>query len=278
MSSTVTIALAQLAQQVGKPESNLARALEAADKAKAAGADILMLPELHLQGYRADDLYAVQGETIPGPSTEKLGERARRHNLHIVMGMGRRTEAYPYLVHNSLCFIGPEGVIGWYDKIHLGTFHPYIEGVYFAPGRHAPVFDTRFGKVGLQICYDASFPELSRLYALKGAVLNLIISAGPSGFHEHWANTLRQRAAENLMWTAYCNTVGKQKDFSFFGGSKIVSPGGKIVAEAALDQEDFVVASIDLEESFRARRHWMTYRDVQPWLLAQLAEAAAGAE
>ncbi|GLS35557.1 apolipoprotein acyltransferase [Mesorhizobium tianshanense] len=277
MKSKLTIALAQLAPEVGNTETNLTRAIEAADKAKAAGADILMLPELHLQGYRADELFAELAETIPGPSTDRLGEVAKKHNLHIVMGMGRRSEGFPDLCYNSLCFLGPEGVIGWYDKIHLGTFHPYIEGVYFAPGRSAPVFDTRFGKVALQICYDASFPELTRLYAMRGAVLNLVISAGPSGDCEGWANTLRQRASENVMWTAYCNTVGKQKDFSFFGGSKIVNPFGQIVAEAKFDEEDFLVATIDLEQSFHTRRHWMTFRDVQPWLLSELAEASANA-
>jgi (R)-amidase len=276
MTRMVTIALAQLTPQIGDSDANLQRALECVSRAKNAGADLLMLPELHLQGYKADELFAEQAETIPGPSTDKLVAAAKESGLFIVMGMARKQETFPYCVFNSLCFVGPHGLIGYYDKIHLGTFHPYTEGVYFAPGRSAPVFDTPFGRSSLQICYDAFFPELTRYYALQGAELNLVISAGPNGFAEGWSTALRQRATENLMWTASCNTVGKQKEFGFFGGSKIVNPMGKVVAEAKFGEEDFLVATIDLDEATLARRHRLTFRDVQPWLLEELAEVAKG--
>ena len=102
-------------------------------------------------------------------------------------------------MYNSLCFVEPEGVLGYYDKVHLGTFHPYIEGVYFAPGKRAPVFDTRFGRVSLQICYDVEFPELTRVFALKGSIINLVISAGPSGSERSWSTLLQARSMENLV-------------------------------------------------------------------------------
>jgi predicted amidohydrolase len=272
----MTIALAQLTPKIGNPEANLTRALEYVAKAKQAGADLLMLPELHLQGYKADELFAEQAETIPGPSSDLLAKAAAEAGMFVVMGMARKEEAYPYSVYNSLVFVGPHGLIGHYDKIHLGTFHPYTEGVYFAAGKRAPVFDTPFGKSSLQICYDAFFPELTRHYALQGAELNLVISAGPTGFADGWSVALRQRATENLMWTAYCNTVGQQKDFSFFGGSKIVNPVGKVVAEAAIGKEDFLVATIDLDEASLLRRQRLTFRDVQPWLLKEMADNARG--
>lgn len=274
MAREMTIALAQLTPAIGDVETNLRRALECVTRAKQAGADLLMLPELHLQGYKADELFAEQAETIPGPSTDRLVEAAKEAGIFVVMGMARKEATYPYSVYNSLVFVGPHGLIGHYDKIHLGTFHPYTEGVYFAAGRSAPVFDTPFGKSSLQICYDAFFPELTRHYALQGAELNLVISAGPSGFAEGWSIALRQRATENLMWTIYCNTVGKQKDFDFFGGSKIVSPMGKVVAEAAFGKEDFLVATIDLDEASLLRRQRLTFRDVQPWLLKEMAKSA----
>lgn len=273
--STITIALAQLEQDILRPEVNLARAMEHIELAARERADIVLFPEMHLQGYRGDENLARTAETIPGPATDKMIEAARAHNIHVVMGMARRDAGFPYGVYNSACFVGPSGLIGCYDKIFLGTFHPFLEGVYFAPGDHTPVFDTPLGRASLQVCYDASFPELTRIYALKGAVLNLVISAGPSAARESWEITLRQRAKENAMWTVYCNTVGRQKDFSFFGGSKIVDPRGRVVLEAKFDAEDFVVGKVDLEEALLLRRQRLMFRDLKPKLFAELAALTA---
>ena len=262
--TTITVALAQLNSDLGDSAANLQRAEEFIGRAAEAGCDLVMFPELYLQGYRADDLFVDTAEPIPGPTTAYLEEVAQVRNMYVVMGMGRREENFPHLVYNSLCFVGPEGLLGSYDKVHLGTFHPYIEGVYFAPGRRAPVFDTRFGRVSLQICYDSWFPELTRAYALQGSLLNLVISAGPSGSEDPWKTMLRARSMENAFPSVYCNTVGRQKDFSFFGGSKIVSAAGRVTTEAAFDEEDFVTGVVDLEEARRIRRHWLLFRERNP--------------
>jgi predicted amidohydrolase len=183
IANRITVTLAQLNSELGDSAMNLERAKEYIARAGKAGADLVMFPELYLQGYRADERFAGTAEPVPGPTTELLIKEARKHGLFIVMGMARLEEHYPWLVYNSLCFVGPEGLVGegYYDKIHLGTFHPYIEGVYFAPGRKTPIFETPFGPVSLQICYDVWYPELTRTYAVSGSVLNLVISAGPSG-------------------------------------------------------------------------------------------------
>ena len=115
--------------------------------------------------------------------------------------------------------------------------------------------------MSLQICYDSWFPELTRTYAVKGSLLNLVISAGPSGSEDPWKTMLRARSMENAFPSVYCNTVGKQKDFSFFGGSKIVSASGKVTTEAKLDDEDFVTGVVDLDEALRIRRHWLLFRE-----------------
>jgi len=268
----VTIALAQLNSVLGDSQTNLSRAVEYIDRAAAAGAELILFPELYLQGYRADEEFALTAEPIPGPTTEFLGEQAKKHNMHIIMGMARLEEHFPFLVYNSLCFVGPDGLVGdgYYDKIHLGTFHPYIEGVYFAPGRKTPIFDTSFGPVSVQICYDVWYPELTRSYALSGSLINLVISAGPSGFTEGWKTMLQARSKENLMPSVYCNVVGKQKDFSFFGGSKIVSAMGKVTTEAKIDEEDFVVGTVDMEEALLLRRQWLLFRERRPELYRSL--------
>jgi predicted amidohydrolase len=124
--------------------------------------------------------------------------------------------------------------------------------------------------VSLQICYDSWFPELTRTYALKGSLLNLVISAGPSGSEDSWKTMLRARSMENAFPSVYCNTVGQQKNFSFFGGSKIVSASGKVTTEAKLDEEDFVTGSVDLDEALRIRRHWLLFRERNPSLYSPL--------
>ncbi|MCC6943150.1 MAG: carbon-nitrogen hydrolase family protein [Thermomicrobiales bacterium] len=268
----VTIALAQLNSVLGDSQANLDRSVEYIERAAAAGADLILFPELYLQGYRADDKFALTAEPIPGPATSFLIDQAKKHNLHIIMGMARLEEHFPFLVYNSLCFVGPDGLVGdgYYDKIHLGTFHPYIEGVYFAPGRATPIFHTPFGPVSVQICYDVWYPELTRTYALSGSLINLVISAGPSGFTEGWKTLLQARSKENLMPSVYCNVVGTQKDFSFFGGSKIVSAMGKVTTEANIDEEDFVVGTVDIEEALRLRRQWLLFRERRPDLYGAL--------
>ncbi|MGY3146454.1 (R)-amidase [Bradyrhizobium sp. USDA 3397] len=271
MSRLLTIALAQIASEPGNTAGNLARALECVARAATEGAQLLLLPELHLQGYRADDLFAQQAETIPGPAADALSEATSNSGVYVAMGMARRSESFPHAVYNSVAFAGPGGSVNYFDKVHPATFHPYTEGVHFAPGNRAPVFETPFGRCSLQICYDAFFPELARHFALQGSELNLVISAGPRGSTQGWDSILRARSIENLMWTVYCNAVGQQKDSVFAGGSKIVSPAGDVIAEAALDREDFLVTTIDLEEVGRLRRRRLTFRDVQMWLLNDLA-------
>jgi predicted amidohydrolase len=273
----VRIGLAQLNSVLGDSAANLHRAEEYIARSAAEQCDLVMFPELYLQGYRADDLYADISETIPGPTTDRLTELAQKHDLYIVMGMGRREDEFPHLNYNSLCFVGPEGLLGYYDKVHLGTFHPYIEGVYFAPGNRAPVFDTRFGRVSLQICYDSWFPELTRTYALKGSLLNLVISAGPSGSDDSWKTMLRARSMENAFPSVYCNTVGQQKDFSFFGGSKIVNAYGVVTTEAKLHEEDFVVGEANIAEALRMRRHWLLFRERNPAVYAPLTATEGSA-
>jgi N-carbamoylputrescine amidase len=112
---------------------------------------------------------------------------------------------------------------------------------------------------------------LTRVYALKGSLINLVISAGPSGAERSWSTMLQTRSAENLFHSVYCNTVGQQKDFSFFGGSKIVSPDGQIELEAKFDEEDFVVGTLDTSLSTLRRKQWLLFRDRRPDVYRLLA-------
>ncbi len=255
------VATVQLNSLLGELEQNLERAVGYIRQAAEQGADIVLFPELYLQGYCAEQMLTKTAETIPGPTTDILLQESKNHNIYIIMGMARKDSGFPHLVYNSASFIGPDGMVDYYDKIHLGTFHPYTEGVYFAPGQRIPIFNTRLGPMSLQICYDVFFPELTRIYAIKGSLANLVISAGPNAFRDSWKVMLRARAIENALPTVYCNVVGKQKDFSFFGGSMVIDASGMITGEAKYDEEDILFADVDLAAAINVRQHSLLYRD-----------------
>ena len=270
------VGLAQLNSVLGDNEANLLRALDFIDQAHRRGAEIIVFPELYLQGYGSNEKHFQTAEPIPGPTTERLEQAARERDMYIIMGMGRLEETYPWCIYNSLCFVGPEGLLGYYDKVHVATHHPFTEGMYFASGRRAPVFDTRLGRISVQICYDAQFPELTRAYALRGSLVNLVISAGPTEYIDDWRILLQARSLENVMYSVYCNVAGMQNEFSFFGGSKIVDPLGKVIAEAKFHEEDLLVGEVSLAATHRLRRQSLYYRDRVPELYAPLVEPLEG--
>lgn len=268
--SRVTIACFQGNSALGEVEVNLVRALEVMAEGAAAGADIVIFPETFLHGYRADELFADTAVAVPGPAVERLADAARAHGLYVVMGLARAQQEHPWFVYNSAILAGPEGVLGVYDKVHLGSVHPVRERSYFATGRRAPVWRTRFGALSIQICNDLWYPEMSRLYALQGAELNVVLSAGSHEFCEQWTTMLQARAIENQAFFAYTNVAGEQKDSAFFGRAQVVGPDGAVVALGPLGVEELTVATVDLADVQRARRRWMILRDRVPDLYQPL--------
>ena len=115
--------------------------------------------------------------------------------------------------------------------------------------------------MSIQICYDVFFPELTRTFAIKGALANLVISAGPDAFRDSWKVMLRARAIENALPTIYCNVVGKQKNFSFFGGSMVIDAVGGITGEAKYNEEDILYADVDISAAINIRQRSLLYRD-----------------
>lgn len=272
--ATFKVAVAQLNSTPGEVETNLTRAVEAIQEAANNGAKLVVFPECYLQGYCADDLFASTAVPLESDVCSRLAEVAKAHDIYIVMGLARSENQFPHLVYNSAAVIGPNGLIGSYDKTHLGTYMTYREGVYFAPGNHIPVFDLPFARIGVQICYDMSFPEVNRVLALKGADLNIVLSAGPDEFRESWDALLRVRSSENAIWTVYANTVGYQKDIHFFGGSRVVGPDGRTRAHAGEDIETCLVAEISLAEMHLHRRKTLKFRDRVPSLYQPITEGS----
>ena len=250
---------------------NLKRFVELIDEAAGHGADILVLPEAGLQGYADFALglgspeaaeqkryYAREAETIPGPATERVAELARRHGMLIQIGLAERA-LHGNAIYNSTALVGPDGVIGVYRKLH-NTF----EFPYFSPGEETPVFRTPYGTLASLICYDLCFPELLRTYAVKGAEVALMSTAWPmkgldrpSDYHG-WAMDLAAQSNSffNQFWLVvsnHCETEAYSGKISYYGGSQIVDPTGKVVAYLG-EEEGLVTHRADLQDAILKSR------------------------
>ncbi len=250
---------------------NLKRFAEMIDEAAGQGVDVLVLPEVGLQGY-ADFALAVgsaagaeqkryyfrEAETIPGPSTQRIADLARRHGMLIQIGLAERS-LHGNAIYNSTALVGPDGVIGVYRKLH-NTF----EFPYFSPGEETPVFRTPHGTMSSLICYDLCFPELPRTYAVQGADVVLMSTAWPMKGHDRatdyhgWAMDLaaQSNAFFNQFWLVvsnHCETGAYSGGIDYYGGSQIVDPTGKVVAYLGAE-EGLVVHRADLRDAILRSR------------------------
>ena len=208
----VTIATVNFTSVYGDAKATLDKMTSNVIEAAAQGADLVVFPELALLGCGGcTECAAIEGacekhqqlaETVPGPSSMALAELAREHDLYIVFGLHERDAEDPTKLYNAAAVVGPEGVMGSYRKVHLGEPPWVTEGITFKPGTSLPLFPTRFGPMGVQICYDFWFnPELTRLLALKGARLIAcpVGSFAAPGRDASMRTTALSRAQENLV-------------------------------------------------------------------------------
>lgn len=235
------LAIAQAEAVRYDKDANLARAEELMARASSQEAQAILFPELFLTGYTVWDRVAELAEPPEGPSIRRLAELAGRFKQVVVCGFPeRRPGFHPY---NSACIIGPDGaIVGTYRKTHLFDREPE----FFSPGETLPVFDTAFGPVGVAICYDLEFPEVSRALALQGARIVLNPTANMQPYAEYQAVYLRARAMENEIHVAAANTVGDDGTYRYFGESAAVDPYGTVLCRAG-SGEELLVAEIDLE-------------------------------
>jgi predicted amidohydrolase len=260
-----------------KPEDkieNLKKMQKAVTEAKKHKADLIIFPELSLTGYVIRDQIYDLAETIPGPSYKIMEEMARKTKVHIIFGMPELSEKAEAIIYNTAVFVGPEGLIGKYRKMHLPTHSVFEEKRYFRPGYQTTVFDTALGKIGLIICYDIFFPELSRLMRLKGAQLIICISASPSTRRTFFEALTIARAIENAAFLAYVNLVGIEDGLQFWGGSRIVGPSGTVFAQAKYDEEDFVICNVNYADIRSVEAFVPTLKDLRPELFSELKSHA----
>ena len=274
------------------PEENFASALRHIREAARLGANIVCLPELFRTQYfcqREDTALFDLAEPIPGPSTARLAEVAREAHVVIVASLFERRAAGLY--HNTAVTLDVDGAIaGLYRKMHIPDDPLFYEKYYFTPGdRGFQAADTAFGRIGSLVCWDQWFPEGARLTALQGA--DLLFYPTAIGWHpaekaefgaaqyDAWQTIQRSHAIANGVYVASVNRVGIEhgevglargdvlgartagQGIEFWGGSFLADPFGRIVAKAAHDAEEILVAEIDLGLIEETRRNWPFLRD-----------------
>jgi predicted amidohydrolase len=272
MKDKIKLALAQISSKRENKEVNLQKIEALTFKAKEQGADLAIFPEMSLTGYVVRDQFYELAETIPGPTVEKVEALAKKTGMHVIFGMPELSEKTRATVFNTAVFVGPEGLIGKYRKMYLPTHSVFEEKRYFRPGYQTAAFQTDLGNIGLCICYDLFFPEVLRLIRLKGAQLIVCISASPSVRRSYFEILTCARALENTAYLAYVNLVGVEDGLQFWGGSRLVSPAGEVLAKAKYDEEDFVTCEVDYSDLRTAETFIPTLRDLRPELFDKLKE------
>jgi predicted amidohydrolase len=259
--------------------ANISNILSYVGKAIDANVDLVAFPELALTGYMCRQRFFDLAETIPGPSTLEIMKRLKGGKVYVTLGM---PEVKGGFVYNSAPVFGPGGLVGVWRKLylptHITTKATFEEGMFFKQGSDIITFDTEFGKIGIEICYEFWYPEITRIQALKGAWLLLNLSAGPVGFQETFQLLARVRALENRAWFGVVNQVGLQEGTRFGGGTCIVNHLGEIEKSASSGEsarEEIVEFEVDNEAVCKERLSLSFLRDVRPEILRKAAEIAA---
>ena len=284
MSENFRVGLVQMSA-APDPAKNLDHALDRLREAAGERARIVCLPELFQTQYfcqREDPALFDLAEPIPGPTTAKLAEAAKRLEIVVIASLFEKRA--PGVYHNTAVIIDSDGSLrGIYRKMHIPDDPLYYEKFYFTPGDLGfKAFDTEVGRVGTLVCWDQWYPEGARLTALQGAQVLFYPTA--IGWHpdekkqfgeaqyDAWQTIQRGHAIANGVYVAVANRVGFEqgdirgnkasgKGLEFWGGSFIADPFGRVLRKAAHDREEILVADIDLRLLEDTRRNWPFLRD-----------------
>ncbi len=224
-------------------------------------ADMYIFGELFLTGYICRDDIRDMAEDSEGESIKKLKKMAKEHDCYIICGFPLKEREG--LISNAAILVHPSGEINAYRKVFLANFGPFEERFYFSPGNELPVFHTKYGKVGICICFDIFFPEMVKAFVLQGADLVVCISASPSVTREFFEKVLPARAIENTVFMAYSNLVGNQEHLVFWGGGQMYGPTGELITKGEYLKEGYAVADIDFSSLENVRVSRPTIRDTR---------------
>ena len=232
--------------EIGNVDANRRSIVERIRTAADAGAELAVFPECAVSGYCFDSLEeaAPFAEPVDGASSEAISEACRKSGTYAVVGFIENDNGNFY---NAAMVVGPDGVAGGYRKVHM----PFL-GVdrFLKPGdRPFDVIELPIGRIGVNICYDASFPEAARALKLLGAELILLPTNWPTGAWRTAEFIINSRACENHVNFAAANRVGVERGWQFIGRSKVVDYNGDTLGEASRENEEILFSEVDLAEA-----------------------------
>ncbi|HEY1792306.1 MAG TPA: carbon-nitrogen hydrolase [Opitutaceae bacterium] len=270
-----------LLQHACAPErkDNLRLALSMAEEAADRGAQVICTQELFASQYFCQEESRANfalAETVPGPTTDAFSELARRRGVVVVVSVFERRASGLY--HNTAAVIDADGrMLGIYRKMHIPDDPLYYEKYYFAPGDTGfRAWTTRFGRIGVLICWDQWYPEAARLTALEGAEILFYPTAigwhprekkrlGASQ-HDSWETIQRSHAVANGCFVAACNRIGRERPaggagLEFWGRSFVAGTSGEVLARAPAARRSILVVPVDLGSVDATRTYWPFLRD-----------------
>lgn len=247
-------------------EAGFAHLREQAVKAKAQGAELLLLPEMYLSGYNIGPEAALK-QAIAAEGLAPAREIAQSLGIALVFGYPEKVDGK---VANAAMLIGPDGeILLNYRKTHL--FGDLDRGMFKVPGTEFPVAELNGAKIGVLICYDVEFPEPARRLALAGADIILIPTAVMEPYEQVARHVIPARAYENQAYVAYANHSGAENGLGYIGLSSICGPDGVVLAMAGAD-ETMLFAETDTAHQAAVRKADPFFRDRRPELYGPLSE------
>ena len=243
---------------VGQVRHNLARMLPWIKKAKKEGADLICFPELNVTGYSTKPEIQDCAESIPGPISDHLVQMAHENQIVILAGMVEKDENDRTFASHLV--VTPENISGIYRKTHIAPPERNI----FTPGNSVPLFEVDGVKLGIQLCYDAHFPDLSTRMAVDGVDIIFMPHASPRGTPPEklasWLRHLTARAFDNSVYIVACNQNGDNlKGLEFPGVAVIIDPSGDVLKDNVSDKEGMIVADLKADVLAAVRDHRMRY-------------------
>lgn len=282
--TTIRIALAQIAPKMGDIEGNFSKVFSFVERAKKGGADLVVFPELATAGYLSQGLFLETPE-----KEESHLDTLLQISTGIYSILGIVEESDMGILYNSAIVVGrgrlSKGYAGDYQtksyrKCYLPTYGMFEERRWFSPGERVPVFPIKIDgvgvlKVGLAICEDFWHPLPSRIAALRGADVLFFLSSSPKTLSKpHIVDALiTTRAVENTTYIGFVNSAGSQDMVNFWGGSKLISPEGEVLAKGRLRYEDLVFGEIDLYRLRKVRQTNPMLRDERREMLEDYLRA-----
>ena len=276
MTSLVKAGLIQTRTSCNKQE-NIDKAVSFIEKGANQGVQVFALQELFFSLYFAaeqDNKWFEWAEPIPGPTISTMQEIAKKLKVVLIVPIFEEVNRGVY--YNTTAVIDADGeILGLYRKNHIPHLKGFWEKFYFKPGNLGyPVFDSAYCKVGVYTCYDRHFPEGARILGLNGAEIVFNPSATVDSLSKYlWELEQPAHAVANMYYVGAINRVGKEMDESpFFGTSYFVNPKGQFLSKGSYDQEEIVIADLDLDLITETRKLWQFYRDRRPETYDELIE------